>query len=304
MSVNIQQVTKIYGEQKAVDNISFEVKEGEILGFLGPNGAGKSTTMKMITGFLPMTEGQIFVNGIDMQKNPIEGRKLIGYLPENNPLYQDMYVKEYLHFIAGVYQLQNIPQAVNQVIEMTGLGLEQNKLIRQLSKGYKQRVGIAQALIHDPKILILDEPTSGLDPNQLSEIRKMIQELGKTKTIIFSTHIMQEVQAVCSRVMIIQKGKIVADNTVQGLSQQLSGACSIKVRFEKPISLDIFSQLEEIISIVEDGNQVYQINGHEDLLLKKAVFNMAVQTSNPILQLQDVGADLEEVFKSLTHSNS
>jgi ABC-2 type transport system ATP-binding protein len=304
MSVNIQQVTKIYGEQKAVDNISFEVKEGEILGFLGPNGAGKSTTMKMITGYLPMTEGQIFVNGIDMQKNPIEGRKLIGYLPESNPLYQDMYVKEYLHFIAGVYQLPNRTQAVNHVIEMTGLGLEQNKLIRQLSKGYKQRVGLAQALIHDPKILILDEPTSGLDPNQLSEIRKMIQELGKTKTIIFSTHIMQEVQAVCSRVMIIQKGKIVADNTVQGLSQQLSGAFTIRVKFEKPIQKEIFSQLEEVTSIVEEGNQVYQISGHDELLLKKAVFNLAVQTNNPILQLQDVGTDLEDVFKLLTHSNS
>jgi ABC-2 type transport system ATP-binding protein len=239
MSVNIQQVTKIYGEQKAVDNISFEVKEGEILGFLGPNGAGKSTTMKMITGYLPMTEGQIFVNGIDMQKNPIEGRKLIGYLPESNPLYQDMYVKEYLHFIAGVYQLQNNSSS-QSCHRNDGFGFRAKQTYRQLSKGYKQRVGIAQALIHDPKILILDEPTSGLDPNQLSEIRKMIQELGKTKTIIFSTHIMQEVQAVCSRVMIIQKGKIVADNTVQGLSQQLSGACSIKVRFEKPISIRNF----------------------------------------------------------------
>lgn len=300
MSVHIQHVSKVYGEQRAVDNISFEVKEGEILGFLGPNGAGKSTTMKMITGYLPPTQGQILVNGIDMQTNPIEGRKLIGYLPESNPLYMDMFIKEYLHFIAGVYQVKNPSAAVQRVIEMTGLGPEQNKQIRQLSKGYKQRVGLAQALIHDPKILILDEPTTGLDPNQLGEIRRLIQELGKSKTIIFSTHIMQEVQAVCSRVMIIQKGKIVADNTVQGLSQQMSGANTIHFMLERLIDLSLFQKFDFISSIEKTGTSSYRMSGTDAFRMKKALFELAISQDNAILQLQDAGADLEDVFKLLT----
>lgn len=302
MSVQVQQVSKVYGEQKAVDHISFEVKEGEILGFLGPNGAGKSTTMKMITGYLPMTEGNIYVNGIDMQSNPIEGRKILGYLPENNPLYKEMYVKEYLQFIAGVYKMENKSQAISRVIEMTGLGSEQNKFIHQLSKGYKQRVGLAQALIHDPKILILDEPTTGLDPNQLGEIRKLIQELGKSKTIIFSTHIMQEVQAVCNRVMIIQKGKIVADNTVQGLSQQISGANTIHFMLERLIDLSLFDKYDFISSIEKTGASSYQMSGTDAFRMKKALFELAVSEDNAILQLQDAGADLEDVFKLLTNN--
>lgn len=304
MSVHIQHVSKVYGEQRAVDNISFEVKEGEILGFLGPNGAGKSTTMKMITGYLPPTDGHVLVNGIDMQTHPIEGRKLIGYLPESNPLYMDMFIKEYLHFIAGVYQVKNPSAAVQRVIEMTGLGPEQNKQIRQLSKGYKQRVGLAQALIHDPKILILDEPTTGLDPNQLGEIRKLIQELGKSKTIIFSTHIMQEVQAVCSRVMIIQKGKIVADNTVQGLSQQMSGANSIHFMLERLIDLNLFKKFDFISSIEKTGTSSYQMSGTDAFRMKKALFELAVSQDNAILQLQDAGADLEDVFKLLTNNTT
>lgn len=301
MSVHIQHVSKIYGEQKAVDNVSFEVKEGEVLGFLGPNGAGKSTTMKMVTGYLPPTEGKIIVNGIDMQTHPIEGRKLIGYLPESNPLYMDMFIKEYLYFIAGVYQVKDAKSAVSRVIEMTGLGPEQNKQIRQLSKGYKQRVGLAQALIHDPKILILDEPTTGLDPNQLGEIRKLIQELGKSKTIIFSTHIMQEVQAVCNRVMIIQKGKIVADNTVQGLSDQILGNFSIRFTLERPIDLRLFQGGEFISSIEQTGTTTYQMSGTDGFRMKKKLFDIIVQQDNPILQLQDIGADLEDVFKLLTN---
>lgn len=304
MSVHIQHISKVYGEQRAVDNISFEVKEGEILGFLGPNGAGKSTTMKMITGYLPPTQGQIFVNGIDMQTHTIEGRKLIGYLPESNPLYMDMFIKEYLHFISGVYQVKNPSAAVQRVIEMTGLGPEQNKQIRQLSKGYKQRVGLAQALIHDPKILILDEPTTGLDPNQLGEIRRLIQELGKSKTIIFSTHIMQEVQAVCSRVMIIQKGKIVADNTVQGLSQQMSGANTIHFMLERLIDLNLFQKFDFISSVEKTGTSSYQMSGTDAFRMKKALFELAVSQDNAILQLQDAGADLEDVFKLLTNNTT
>lgn len=303
MSVQVQQVSKIYGEQKAVNDISFEVKEGQILGFLGPNGAGKSTTMKMITGYLPPTEGDIYVNGIDMRTQALEGRKHIGYLPENNPLYKEMFVKEYLHFIAGVYHLTNKKAAVERVIEMTGLGVEQNKYIHQLSKGYKQRVGLAQALIHDPKILILDEPTTGLDPNQLGEIRKLISDLGKSKTIIFSTHIMQEVQAVCNRVMIIQKGKIVADNTVQGLTSQLSGASSITFTLERPINIDLFKQYEFIQSVEKTGNSCYQMSGTDVFRMKKALFDLAVQQDNAILHLTDVGTDLEDAFKLLTHTS-
>lgn len=303
MSVQVQQVSKIYGEQKAVNDISFEVKEGEILGFLGPNGAGKSSTMKMITGYLPPTEGDIYVNGIDMRTQALEGRKHIGYLPENNPLYKEMFVKEYLHFIAGVYHLTNKKAAVERVIEMTGLGVEQNKYIHQLSKGYKQRVGLAQALIHDPKILILDEPTTGLDPNQLGEIRKLISELGKSKTIIFSTHIMQEVQAVCNRVMIIQKGKIVADNTVQGLTSQLSGASSISFTLERPIHIDLFKQYDFIQLVEKTGNSSYQMSGSDVFRMKKALFDLAVQQDNAILHLTDVGTDLEDAFKLLTHTS-
>lgn len=302
MSVQVQEVSKIYGEQKAVDHISFEVNDGEILGFLGPNGAGKSTTMKMITGYLPTTEGNIFVDGIDMQTNPIEGRKLIGYLPESNPLYKDMFVKEYLQFIANVYQLSNKKQAIDRVIEMTGLGVEQHKYIHQLSKGYKQRVGLAQALIHDPKILILDEPTTGLDPNQLSEIRKLIQNLGKSKTIIFSTHIMQEVQAVCNRVMIIQKGKIVADNTVQGLTTQLTGGAIVRFTLERPIDTRLFQNQEFIQRIETTGSSSYQMSGKDAFRMKKILFDIAVQQDNAILQLEDVGADLEDAFKLLTNS--
>lgn len=302
MSVQIQSLSKTYGEQIAVNNISFEIKEGEILGFLGPNGAGKSTTMKMITGYLPPSAGQVFINGINMLTNPIEGRKLIGYLPESNPLYKEMYVKEYLNFIAGIYRLKSPKTAVKNVIEMTGLGLEQNKQIHQLSKGYKQRVGLAQALIHDPKILILDEPTTGLDPNQLSEIRKLIVELGKSKTIIFSTHIMQEVQAVCNRVMIIQKGNIVADNTINGLSQQLLGANTIQFTLERPIDMHWFDKFDFITSISQTDKFSYRLSGTDIFRMKRTLFEFVSKQDNAILQLSDYGTNLEDVFKSLTNT--
>jgi ABC-2 type transport system ATP-binding protein len=217
MSLVVENLVKIYGEQKAVNNISFTVQQGEIIGFLGPNGAGKSTTMKIITGFLKANSGKVLVNNIDVEKQPIEVKKQIGYLPEANPLYFDMYVKEYLHFIAGIHQLKNIPEEVANVIELVGLQVEQAKKIGQLSKGYKQRVGLAAALIHNPSIVILDEPTSGLDPNQIIEIRKVIKQQGKQKTVLFSSHILQEVEAVCDKIIIINKGNIVANDSLQNI---------------------------------------------------------------------------------------
>ncbi len=220
MSVSVENLSRFYGEQKAVDELNFKALPGSVLGFLGPNGAGKSTTMKMLTCFMPPTSGKATICGLDISKDSLEVRKNIGYLPENNPLYLEMYVKEFLDFIADIHQIKNKKERIKEVINLTGLQKEQHKKISQLSKGYKQRVGLAQAIIHDPQVLILDEPTSGLDPNQLIEIRKLIKDLGKTKTVILSTHIMQEVEAICDQVIIINKGKIVADDTLSGLLEK------------------------------------------------------------------------------------
>ncbi|MES2274447.1 MAG: ATP-binding cassette domain-containing protein [Bacteroidota bacterium] len=222
MSISVTDLTKVYGSQKAVDGISFSAQPG-VLGFLGPNGAGKSTTMKMLTGFIPQTSGSATVCGFDVTSQSLEVRSRIGYLPENNPLYLDMYVKESLAFIAGIHGIANADERIKEVIELTGLSPEQHKKIGQLSRGYRQRVGLAQAILHDPEVLVLDEPTSGLDPNQLIGIRQLIRDLGKTKTIILSTHIMQEVEAVCNQVIIINKGKIVADDTLAGLTNAHKG---------------------------------------------------------------------------------
>src|SRR3569833_3015624 len=234
MSLQVSQLLKIYGAQKAVNNISFTVNKGEIVGFLGPNGAGKSTTMKMITGYLTPDAGTALVCGINVQQNPIEVKKKIGYLPEANPLYYEMYVREYLSFVAGVHKLPNTKQAIDGVIELTGLTLESKKKIGQLSKGYKQRVGLAAALLHEPEVLILDEPTSGLDPNQIIEIRDTIRKLGKNKTVLFSSHILQEVEAMCDRVIIINKGKIVADDKLSNL-QQRSSSSIVRVQFKEAL---------------------------------------------------------------------
>lgn len=224
MSVKVENLVKIYDEQVAVSSISFEIKKGEVVGFLGPNGAGKSTTMKILTGYIPATEGKAFVCGKESGMDNLDVPKLIGYLPESNPLYHDMYVREYLEFLAGVHQLgKSSSKRIDEIIEQTGLTPEKNKKIGALSKGYKQRVGIAQAMLHDPEVLILDEPTSGLDPNQIIEIRELIKSFGKEKTVILSTHIMQEVEAMCDRVIIINKGKLVADDTLIGLQQKHEG---------------------------------------------------------------------------------
>ncbi|MCU0321805.1 MAG: ATP-binding cassette domain-containing protein [Chitinophagaceae bacterium] len=219
MSIQVEQLTKVYGAQKAINNISFNINKGEIVGFLGPNGAGKSTTMKILTGYLQASNGKALVAGIDVQTNPIAVKKKIGYLPESNALYYDMYVKEYLAFVAGVHQISNLKSQISNAIELTGLQVEQHKKIGQLSKGYKQRVGLAAALIHNPEVLILDEPTSGLDPNQIVEIRNVIKEQGKNKTVLFSSHILQEVEAICDRIIIINKGQIVADDKLENLQK-------------------------------------------------------------------------------------
>jgi len=299
MSVIVKQLSKIYGTQKAVDEISFEVKKGEVLGFLGPNGAGKSTTMKILTCFLPQTSGNAEVCGTDTATNPLEVRRHIGYLPESNPLYQDMYVKEYLEFAASIYQLPNAQKRIAEMIEATGLTAERTKKIAQLSKGYKQRVGLAQAMLHNPEVLILDEPTSGLDPNQLVEIRALIKQLGKDKTVIFSSHIMQEVQAVANRVVIISKGKIVADDTTEQLQSRLNNEMVALVEFKQPVHHETLLKIKGVKQAVQQDN-LWQLTaiGTEDI--RESIFEFAKQQNLTLLQLYRDKYSLEEVFKQLT----
>ncbi|MGH1337060.1 MAG: gliding motility-associated ABC transporter ATP-binding subunit GldA [Aureispira sp.] len=301
MSVIVSNLTKVYGEQHAVNNISFEARKGEILGFLGPNGAGKTTTMKMITCFVPPTEGNIQVCGFDVDKDPIEVRKRIGYLPEHNPLYLDMYVKEYLLFMAGLHKVKQKRQAVEEMIVRTGLEREQHKLLRSLSKGYRQRVGLAQAMLHDPEVLILDEPTSGLDPNQLIEIRKLIRSLGKEKTVIFSSHIMQEVQALCDRVIIINQGNMAANNTLEGLQQSSDEEQYVTVEFDKAPSLASLKNLEQVRSIEsQNTSHTYLIRaiGEEDI--RPAIFHFAVKNELVILEMHRKVSTIEDVFQQVT----
>lgn len=303
MAIHVQHLTKIFDTQKAVDDISFSVGRGEILGFLGPNGAGKSTTMKMLTGFLPPSSGKIEVCGLDVTTQTKEVQSKIGYLPESNPLYFDMYVKEFLDFAhqLQVKSSQNKTQRIEQVIEMVGLGKEQHKKIGQLSKGYKQRVGIAQALIHNPEILILDEPTSGLDPNQLADIRQLIRDLGKEKTIIFSTHIMQEVTSVCNQVIIINQGKIVANNSVNELQSQVNPITKIIVKFEQAVEIDIVRKCNAVVAIESaENNTLFKIDSENPLLTKKSIFDIAVGGNNSILTLQEESLSLENIFRKLT----
>lgn len=303
MAIHVQHLTKIFDTQKAVDDISFSVGRGEILGFLGPNGAGKSTTMKMLTGFLPPSSGKIEVCGLDVTTQTKEVQSKIGYLPESNPLYFDMYVIEFLDFAhqLQVKSSQNKTQRIEQVIEMVGLGKEQHKKIGQLSKGYKQRVGIAQALIHNPEILILDEPTSGLDPNQLADIRQLIRDLGKEKTIIFSTHIMQEVTSVCNQVIIINQGKIVANNSVEELQSQVNPITKIIVKFEQAVEIDIVRKCNAVVAIESaENNTLFKIDSENPLLTKKSIFDIAVGGNNSILTLQEESLSLENIFRKLT----
>jgi ABC-2 type transport system ATP-binding protein len=261
MSIIVKALTKIYGSQKAVDEISFAVNEGEILGFLGPNGAGKSTTMKIATGFLPPTSGSVVVGGFDVMENPLSVKKIVGYLPENNPLYTDLFVHEYLQFIGSLHGMKGtfLKDRTMEIIGKCGLDREQYKKIGALSKGYKQRVGLAQALIHDPEVIILDEPTTGLDPNQIQEIRALIREVSKNKTVIFSTHIMQEVQALCDRVIIINKGKIVADSAVSALKSAHLGSKTIMVEFSAEVVTADLALIEGIDAVDSLGNSKYAL---------------------------------------------
>jgi len=309
MSIQVTDLTKIYGKQKAVDQISFEIKTGEIVGFVGPNGAGKSTTMKILTGFIPPSSGSAKINDLDLIENSLEIRKHIGYLPEHNPLYLDMYVKEYLEFVAGIYKLgKNTKFRIEKIIAQTGLTVEQKKKIGALSKGYRQRVGLAQALIHDPSILILDEPTSGLDPNQIIEIRNLISEVGKEKTVMLSTHIMQEVEAICDRIIIINKGKIVADDSIDSIYKHSKDQLvTIIVEFDKEPNQKDLEKIELIdkVAKIDDKNWLIQSSpvgraGSSTEDIRQKIFNFAVQNNLAVLSMQKKEKSLEEVFQELT----
>ncbi len=300
MSVSVSALTKIYGEQKAVDSLSFDVKKGEILGFLGPNGAGKTTTMKILTCFLPPTSGKATVCGFDVMKDSLEVRKRIGYLPEHNPLYKDMYVQEFLLFVADVHKVAQPKKAVFDIIEQTGLLPEMHKPIQALSKGYRQRVGLAQALIHQPEVLILDEPTSGLDPNQLAEIRKLIKELGKEKTVIFSTHIMQEVQAVCDRAIILNKGKLVADATIADLQSRFVGENILTVEFSAIVDSATLKALHGVKKVVALSDKKFKIHSNLDIDIQPIIFKYAVDKGLSLVELHKETQSVEDVFQRLT----
>jgi ABC-2 type transport system ATP-binding protein len=301
MSIEVKHLTKVYGSQYALNDISFEAHNGQVLGFLGPNGAGKSTTMKILTGFIPQTTGEAIVCGQNVDTHPLEIRRMIGYLPESNPLYYEMYVTEYLEFSARIHQLGDKTKSrIDEMLERTGLTAERNKTIRQLSKGYKQRVGLAQAMLHDPKVLILDEPTSGLDPNQLVEIRSLIKQLGKDKTVVFSSHILQEVQAIADRIVIINKGKLVADDTASALQDKLQNQTIVRVEFKQPVTNAQLEQIKGVKSIskLNDGRWSVVSNGTTDL--RESVFEFAKQKDLTLLHLEKEAYSLEEVFKQLT----
>lgn len=300
-NVKIIGITKYYGDQKALNNINLNIDKGEVVGLLGPNGAGKSTLMKIITSYVPPTSGKVIIDGFDVKENEIEIRKLIGYLPEHNPLYHEMYIKEYLSFVLRTYPaVKNVTKKVEEIIELTGLLPERKKKIGQLSKGYKQRVGLAQALIHDPEILILDEPTSGLDPNQLVEIRKIISDLGKEKTVILSTHIMQEVEALCNRVVIIDKGNIVADDTPKNLSINKNEIRSYKVEFKEIINKDLLYKIEGIAKVENIGDNLWKLTskGSEDM--RENIFKFAVANKLNVLSLSMEEQKMEDIFHRLT----
>ncbi len=310
MSISVKNLTKKYQTQRAVDNISFEVKTGEVLGFLGPNGAGKTTTMKIITGFMAPTDGDVKVNGISVREEPEKVKQQIGYLPESNPLYQDMPVLEYLEFIA---ELQNVPKEKRQsqivkMVKVCGLNVEKHKKISELSKGYKQRVGLAQALIHDPEILILDEPTTGLDPNQIVEIRNLIREIGREKTVILSTHILPEVEATCDRILIINEGKIVADGTSESLRKQAQGQEVIRVEIseadDKDKVITAIQNLETVAMVdpVKDTQFTFLVNSKDDMSSKKSIFEMCVKNNWVLTELTPIETKLEDIFRDLTTS--
>ena len=300
MSVIVENLVKTFDTQNAVDDISFSVSKGQILGFLGPNGAGKSTTMKMITGYYPQTSGTIKVCGIDTNDDALLVKSKIGYLPEHNPLYLEMYVYEYLSFIAGLHGIKDKKARIELMIEKTGLTKERNKIIATLSKGYRQRVGLAQAMIHDPEVLILDEPTSGLDPNQLVEIRNLIKNIGKEKTVIFSSHIMQEVQEICDKVVIINKGKIVANDSISALQQLQSGQSIISIEFLQPIDIKIIQSLPQVVKILKNEGNKIEISVLESKKARKDIFDAFVKNGWTLLSLYEKTSSVEDVFQKLT----
>lgn len=300
MSISVKGVTKLYGSQRALDDVSFEIGKGEIVGFLGPNGAGKSTMMKIITCFLPQSSGEVKVCGYDVVKESMEVRRRVGYLPENNPLYLDMYVREYLAFIAEIHKVPNIEERVAEMVEITGLALEQKKKIGALSKGYRQRVGLAQSLIHDPEVLILDEPTSGLDPNQLDEIRKLILHVGEQKTVMLSTHIMQEVEAICDRAIIVDHGKIVADDRVSEMQVVKGAEIVIKVEFNQKIEEQDLLKIKGVNSVREAGDNLWVLSTNSSSDVRPALNQVAKDKGIDILAMQREEKSLEDVFKELT----
>ena len=301
MTIKIEQVSKLYGSQKALDQVSFEIGTGELVGFLGPNGAGKSTLMKIITGYLSSDGGTVTINGEIVETKNVTIRSQIGYLPENNPLYTDLYVREYLEMVAGFYQLQNKKEQVAKMVELTGLKTEQHKKIAALSKGYRQRVGLAQALIHDPAVLILDEPTTGLDPNQLEEIRQLIRTISTNKTVMLSTHIMQEVEAICSRVIIINKGILVTDGSIDQLKGgQFAQKQTVLVEFDKSPNLEAIRKIQGLRKIepINATTFIAESDGSTDL--RPALFHFAVQNKLVLLSLKEQQQSLENVFQDLT----
>ena len=307
MDIHVDGITKIYGTQRAVDNLSFKVKTGEVLGFLGPNGAGKTTTMKAITGYLATNKGDIQVGGISVNNEPEKVKRYIGYLPEHNPLYQDMPVIDYLNFVAGVQGISpsKVVERVTEMVRVCGLKTEKHKKIRELSKGFKQRVGLAQALIHNPEVLILDEPTTGLDPNQIVEIRELIRNIGREKTVILSSHILAEVEATCDRILIINNGKIVANGTSEELRRQAQGNELLHVQIGNASRNDAFEALKQLTSIAMvdfSGNEksIFEIQSHPGQQSARAIFDMCVQKSWYIQQLTPIETKLEDIFREVT----
>lgn len=300
MSIKVEQLSKSFDGQFAVKNLSFDASENGVIGFLGPNGAGKSTTMKMITGFLEPDNGKVNVCGIDALSNRNETRKMIGYLPEGNPLYYEMYVREYLAFAASVHKIANKKDRIEEVIKMTGLTPESSKKTGQLSKGYKQRVGLAAAIVHDPQVLILDEPTSGLDPNQIVEIRQLIKDLGQTKTVLFSSHILQEVESICSRVIIINKGQLVADDSLSHLKNNMDTGAEVVVRFARSPKENWWSGWNELTGVNEKDGSFY-LNTKEPEKTKRQILEFALSNNIDILSIDSQHKSLEEIFKNLTN---
>ncbi|MDP4934028.1 MAG: gliding motility-associated ABC transporter ATP-binding subunit GldA [Salibacteraceae bacterium] len=299
MSIEVKNVTKIYGEQRALNEVSFSINSGNIVGFLGPNGAGKSTMMKIITCYLPQSEGSVKVCGFDVVDQPIEVKKRVGYLPEHNPLYPEMYVREYLEFIAGIHKIPNKQKRIDELIDLVGLTIERKKKIGALSKGYRQRVGLAQAMIHDPEVLILDEPTTGLDPNQIVEIRNLIKSIGENRTVMLSTHLMQEVEAICDQVMIINRGNIVANDKAENL-RAFQNQQMIRVEFDKSVAPNMLKTIAGVTDVERVNDKTWLLGSASDKDVRQAVFAFAVEKELSVLTIQKEEKRMEDIFKKLT----